>query len=74
VKIEGRRRRKVRSRRHGGRAYSLEVDLVAVYEWDDVMVQGMINKINLGKTNDNTGEEGKLGREGEGEGEDTDNN
>ncbi len=48
--------------------------MVAVYEWDDVMVQGMINKINLGKTNDNTGEEGKLGREGEGEGEDTDNN
>ncbi len=48
--------------------------MVAAYEWDDDVVQGVLNNINLGKRNDNTGEEGKLGREGEGEGEDTDKN
>jgi hypothetical protein len=52
----------------------LEVDLVAAYEWDDEMVHGVLNKINLVNTNDSTGEEGKLGREGEREGEDTDKN
>jgi hypothetical protein len=39
--------------------YSSKVDLVAAYEWDDDVVQGVINKLNLGKTNDNRGEEGK---------------
>ncbi len=31
--------------------YSLEVDLVAVYEWDDDVVQSVLKKLNLGKTN-----------------------
>ncbi len=48
--------------------------MVAAYEWYDNVPQSVINKLNLGKTNDNRGEEGKLGREGEGEGEDTDTN
>ncbi len=54
--------------------YSSEVDFVAVYEWDDGVPQSVINKLNLGKTNDNRGEDEKLVREGEGEGEDTGNN
>ncbi len=41
--------------------YSLEVDLVAAYEWDDDLPQSVLNKLNLGKANDNRGEEGKLG-------------
>jgi hypothetical protein len=45
-----------------------------VYEWDDGVPQSVINKLNLGKTNDNRGEDEKLVREGEGEGEDTGNN
>jgi hypothetical protein len=39
--------------------YSLDIDLVYVYEWDDDMAQGVLSNINLGKTNVNTGEEEK---------------
>ncbi len=31
--------------------------MVAAYEWDDDAVQGVLSNINLGKMNDNTGEE-----------------